>query len=111
MLCTKCNTENEPGVKYCINCGAYLYGVDNIKREKKSSNTSVIAIISLLIAIGSIHFFIFSIILAPIAILLAIVSLAEINSSHKKGKELAIVAIIISSIIAFVWIILFLAGS
>ncbi len=99
MVCTKCNTQNPDGSKFCNTCGAPLTADSPPAQPSVSARTSTMAVIALICGI-----------LTPFtcgvtglaAIVLGIIALVEISKSSGtiKGKGMAIAG----CILPFVWL-------
>lgn len=100
MYCPKCGFENEGGRATCVLCGLALRGTAseaNINAQADKSQTSGLAIASLVLGIACI---VWGPLTAIPGLILGIISIVKIKRSRGllKGRPFAIVGIIISAI-------------
>lgn len=96
-FCTNCGKKAEEGEEYCAFCGQNLTG----KPKEEQTNTSVVnntknndmAMVGLIISIA---------VSGIIGIIICAIALSQIKKTGEKGKELAIIGIVIGCLkIAF----------
>ncbi len=96
-FCTNCGKKTEEGEEYCAFCGQNLSNkpnIDNTPNPVKVNKNNDLAIIGLIfsIAVSSI-----------VGIIMCAISLSQIKKTGEKGKEIAIVGIVIGALrIAFI---------
>jgi hypothetical protein len=110
MCCPKCGTENPDDAQFCRSCHQDLSDT-SLHAQAPTSQTSVLAIVALVLGIFSILAFFTKVLALSVgisAIILGIVALIKIkqSSGRLKGRDLATTGIVIPA----VWILMTLIG-